>query len=270
MISSLSDAELHGLVDGQIEVHRRADILRRAAGSVADRERIAAWQGQGDLIRDAFQGVEREPLPSALDLRAPARLHALPLGRPTVASEQMPIASEPDRKRVRLLAPSLTVLVAACGVAATWFAGGFSAGVPQAVPASFEDVVAHRTSGVLTTSDEGVNIEPTAMPTAAIPDLTPLGFTLTGAEAQIGEPVSLVFRYRNAAAEQVAIGVARTNAGAGQRTLGAGRSIPGKAMPVGDALVWHAGNRTYALAGTLGPERLRTLLGSLRDLALEE
>ena len=71
---------MHGLVDGRVEPARRADLLRRLAGSPADRAVVEAWQDQADLIREAFREVSTEMLPVALDL-APPRLRSVDVDR---------------------------------------------------------------------------------------------------------------------------------------------------------------------------------------------
>ncbi len=259
----LSDAELHGLIDGQIEVHHRADILRRAAASTIDRERIGSWQSQCELIRAAFQSVDREPLPSALDLRAPARLHAVPPSRTSAFLDDAPPIVAAGRSRNRLILPSLAALIAAAGLVATWLAGGFSLAYPDA--ASPDEVLARRTSGENPAVPiDGMAIQtPSAMPTATIPDLTTLGFTLTEAEVQTGEPSSMLFHYRNAGFQQITLGVSRSD----QTLPPADASRP---VSVGKSLVWHVGTRAYALAGDLQRDQLRALVPVVRDLALDE
>lgn len=254
----LSDAELHGLIDGQIEVHHRADILRRAAASPSDRERIGSWQSQCEMIRAAFQGIDREPLPSVLDLRAHARLHAVTPIRASLPNDDAPPIVTAERRRMRLLMPGLTASVAVVGLLATWFAGGFSLSVPE--PVSADEMLAQRTAGA--TGSGAASTIQTPMATSAIPDLASIGFALTGADVQPGDPASMVFRYRNAGSEQIALGVACSDK---PPAVTASR-----AALVGEALVWHAGRRTYALAGNLRPERLKALLPAVRDLALDE
>ena len=78
--SALAEAELHGLVDGRVAPGRRADLLRRLAGSPADRLVVEAWQDQADLLREAFREVPTEALPAALDL-APPRLRSVDVNR---------------------------------------------------------------------------------------------------------------------------------------------------------------------------------------------
>ena len=66
--SPVAEADLHAFVDGWLPVDRRTDILRLLASSRADRALVEAWQDQTDALRGAFAGVEREPLPAALNL----------------------------------------------------------------------------------------------------------------------------------------------------------------------------------------------------------
>ena len=267
--SHLSEAEIHGLIDGQIEADRRADILRRAAASATDRSRIEVWQEQADLVRAAFRGVDKEPVPSALSLQPSARLLCLPpASAATPKAEKFdgaPLAIVPDRAKWRQYAVVvITVAVVATGLAGAWLAAGSSpvgADLATAARAPVEDVLAARTAAVLATPpSKAISSPPMAMPTSSIPDLTSVGFTLSGADAQAAEPVSLVFRYRNAAAEQIVIGVTRAPHEWQRSSPGANR----------DVVVWRVGAKAYAIAGTLRPDRLRAIAASLRDEAIDE
>ena len=271
--SFLSEAELHGLVDGQIEAERRADVLRRAAKSVIDRERIEAWQGQAELIRAAFRGIDKEVVPPALDLQPPVRLLCLPpaLAARSEAADVAPLTVVvSDRPKMwRLAVAGLTVLVVGGGLFVTarvsgmWPSGHFAMQSKSAelLSGTVEDVLAGRTAGALAaTLESSAPAKPVAMPTTSIPDLTSIGFTLSGAKSQVGELVSLVFRYRNAADEQIVIGVARAP---GEWRQG----VPGA---FDDVVVWRVGGKAYAIGGTLRPDRLRAIAASLRDEAIEE
>ena len=267
--SQLSEAELHGLIDGHLEADRRADILRRAAASTTDRDRIEAWQEQADLIRRAFRGVDKEAVPSTFDLQSPARLLSLPPLSPTNTKNNeddvAPLVIVPNRARWRQCAVGgITVAIIASGLAGAWFAAASSpigSDLTTTARDTVEDILAARTAAVLAAAPPtDLPTKPVAMPTSSIPDLTSVGFTLSGADTQPGEPVSLVFRYRNGAAEQIVIGVARAPHDWQRGLPGANR----------DVVVWRVGGKAYAIAGTLRPERLRAIAASLRDEAIEE
>ena len=276
--SFLSEAELHGLVDGHVEANRRADVLRRAASSDADRARIEAWQEQADMIRAAFRGVDRESVPAALDLQPPARVISLapvrsPLLERTGAHASAPLMSDVPKSRASaVVVAASTMLVIAGGLAGAWVIAGSTPVVLRTAEASsgtVEDVLAQRTANVLVSGKSSAaqsspsnapSGAPVAMPTTSIPDLTSIGFTLSGAEAQPVEPASLVFRYRNTADEQIVIGVARA-------PLEWRKGLPDVGR---DVVVWRVGGKAYAIGGTLRPERLRAIATSLRDEAIEE
>ena len=254
--SFLSETELHGLVDGHIANGRRGDLLRRAAASPSDRERIASWQDQNDLIRATFRSVEREPVPPTLDLRTPARFQSVPPAE--VATAVVPgtvaVAGRPEPRR-RVVGTLFTTLIVAGGLVGAW-AIGESHGRPVA-GAPIEDDLSRRAVVALGADPGGAaTTEAVSMPTTSIPDLSAAGFWLSRAELQRREPVSLVFHYRNAASERIAIGVARTNAE--------------PAAQGDDVVVWRKGTRAYAVTGTLRRDRLRSIAAALRGRVLAE
>lgn len=249
--SVLSDADLHGLVDGHIDPDRRANVLRRAAASQRDRELIEAWQDQNDMIRAAFAGVEREPLPRSLDLRTPPQLHVIPLAAPAAATSAKPA---PWRN---MAVAAATVAMVVAGLAGSWYIAGLPADDergPTARVTDEERVLANRTVGALAFNEtDGSITAPVAEPppTAAIPDLSNAGFTFIGAQTRGVSPKSVIFLYRNALDDRVAIGVSR--------------AVEGDAAPVErtGGYIWHRRNVAYAIFGTVGGQRLRALAASL-------
>lgn len=255
--SLLSDADLHGLVDGHIGADRRADVLRRAAASPRDRALIESWQDQNDLIRAAFAGVENEPLPRALDLRTPPQLRAVPLvtGAPPAA------AKAPRWGRIAVTMATATVVAA--GLAGSWYVaaspsdGGpapFAGATVSARATDGERMLADRTVAALafgeTDVPQGAAIaEPP--PVAAIPDLSQAGFTFTGAEARGLSPKTVIFRYRNGRDERVAIGARRASGDDSEPAQHDG------------GFTWNSRHVTYAVYGTVGPERLHAIAATL-------
>ena len=249
--SLLSDADLHGLVDGHIDADRRADVLRRAAASPRDRALIETWQDQADLIRAAFAGIEREPLPSSLDLRAPPRLHAVPL----LASPPQAVA----RRRTwrRSLGAAATTVAVGIGLAGSWYVAGLPAAglrTPGLPTPGEERMLVDRTVAALAFGEADAPFQvATAEPptTTAIPDLSNAGFTFTGAEARGVSPKSLIFRYRNADGERVAIGAART------------QGDDSSPVPRDNGFTWRNGRVVYSVFGTVASERLGAIAGAL-------
>ena len=112
---------------------------------------------------------------------------------------------------------------------------------------SVDDTLRARTASAL------ADTTGTVLPTATIPDLGAAGFMLVGAESRISEPASLVFRYRNAAAERIVISIARTSSA---------RARP--PAPGGDVILWRGGTNTFAIAGTIKAERLHAIAVALQ------
>lgn len=249
----LSEADLHGLVDGHLDLDRRADVLRRAAASPRDRALVESWQDQNDLIRAAFAGVERETIPSALDLRRPPQLHAVPL-------PALEVRATASRWRRVAGSAATSAVVGLCLVGA-WFVAERPVEMPASVPHAAigdpgERMLADRTMSALAFGEiDPVTSPATAEPppTARIPDLSSAGFTFLGAEARGVSPRYVVFRYSNGADERVAIGA----------THAEGSDSPPARRESG--FTWHSGRVAYAIFGTVGPERLRTIARSLRD-----
>ena len=252
----LSEADLHGLVDGNLDADRRADVLRRAAASPRDRALVEAWQDQNDLIRAAFAGVEHEPIPSTLDLRRPPQLHAMPL-------PALEVGAQPPRWR-RAGGLAATIVVVTAGLAGSWFI----AGRPDDPVASIalapvvgsadlgERMLADRTMSALAFGE----IDPATPsgpaeppPTSSIPDLSSAGFTFLGAEARGISPRYVVFRYRDRADGRIAIGMAHADIG----------DVPPARREAG--FTWRSGRISYAVFGTVSTERLRAVVGSLHD-----
>ncbi|WGJ13976.1 hypothetical protein QEV83_15085 [Methylocapsa sp. D3K7] len=59
----VSEAELHGFVDGGLEHGRRAAVSAFLAASPADAARVDTWRRQNEAIRAAFAPVPAPPLP---------------------------------------------------------------------------------------------------------------------------------------------------------------------------------------------------------------
>ena len=251
--SFLAEADLHGLVDDRLGPDRRVEVLRRLSLLPADRARVAAWQMQNDLIRGAFAGIEHETLPPALDLALAPHLSKV--------ADIAPLSVDnPRSSRARRGAATLaTLLLATLSLGGMWLmltANENEEGALAPLRGTIDANVASRATKALigdartrpvTGADDG-------LPTTAIPDLSQAGFILSGAESSAGAPAALLFHYRNADADQLVISVARS---------------PGETstMPtsMGRALSWHRHDKAYALAGTIGPDRLRDIALSLQE-----
>lgn len=255
------DADLHGLVDGHIEPDRRAETLRRLAASPADRARVEAWQSQNDQLRSAFAGVDREPLPFVLDVTAKPRLQAIGANDSPLVDQIGAVRKASARRRPVGLAIA-TILVIAAGLGGTWLVLD-SADTDESISAaqlrgSVDATLATRSAEALgqmapaaVSPDSGAKL-----PSTDIPDLRASGFSFTGAEVTAAEPASILFRYQNAAAERVAVSVARATPN------DVAKAPP---VPIGSAYSWHKRDNAFAIAGTLRPARLRAIAVALQN-----
>jgi anti-sigma factor RsiW len=64
----VSEAELHGFVDGDLDRGRREAVEAFLAASPADAARVETWRRQNESIRAAFAAIETGPLPWSLPL----------------------------------------------------------------------------------------------------------------------------------------------------------------------------------------------------------
>jgi anti-sigma factor RsiW len=64
----VSEAELHGFVDGDMDRGRREAVQAFLAASRGDAARVETWRRQNETIRAAFAPVETGPLPWSLPL----------------------------------------------------------------------------------------------------------------------------------------------------------------------------------------------------------
>ena len=258
------DADLHGLVDGHIEADRRADALRRLAGSPSDRAKVEAWQSQNDLLRSAFAGIDREPLPAILDLRAKPRLQCIAANDSPLV-EPVGGAFQAAPRQGRFGVAVATILLIALAVGATWAV--LNSADPEdtiATPklrGSVDAALASRSADAISRPAPVLAVTPLRegdrLPTSRIPDLRDAGFSFISAEIDASDPASILFRYQNGMGERVAVSVAY-----------AAPQDEDKTAPVriGNAYSWRKRDHAFSIAGTLRPGRLRAMaLALLND-----
>ncbi len=255
--SSVGEADLHALVDNRLESDRRAEVLRRLATSPADRARVEAWQEQNESIRSAFDGIAREAIPRVLDIAPVSSLHGF--------TDADPLSLEGTRfEQARKGAATLaTLLLVAVGVGGSWLllaSSGRNETVASApMRGTVDEAVALRAAQGFGVDGAQAPEVTEALPTTTIPDLSPAGFTLVGAESNLAAPASLVFRYRNPDAEQIVISVARSQGSASSGPTRVGRTFS-----------WHRRDKVFAIAGTLVPTRLHDIAVALQDNAAQD
>jgi anti-sigma factor RsiW len=69
----VSEVELHGFVDGDLDRGRREAVQAFLAASPEDAARVETWRQQNETIRAAFARVETGPLPWSLPLAPGAK-----------------------------------------------------------------------------------------------------------------------------------------------------------------------------------------------------
>ncbi len=247
------------VVDGQLPLERRADVLRLLATSKEDRATVESWQDQNDILRNAFAGVEREPLPNILNVA--------PLPYLRVASDSAPpLSTHIPRKRHagsgrHVVAALSVVAVTLAGAAGAWTlrgATGWDGKAEARLDGPRERELAGRAitalDGFAGAAQRAARNTRNELPTRAIPDLGRAGFDLVRADAAQA-PASLVFIYEDAFTDRVAISVshaAQPNAG-------------GALARIGEAYSWQRRDKVYAIAGTISAGRLRNLAVALQS-----
>jgi anti-sigma factor RsiW len=70
---NVSEAELHGYADGELEQGRQEAVRRHLAVSLADAARVESWRRQNETIRSAVPPVQASQLPRSLLVSAQRR-----------------------------------------------------------------------------------------------------------------------------------------------------------------------------------------------------
>ena len=68
----VSEADLHGYVDGQLPAWRYGEVERYLASHADDRARVETWRRHKEMLNRLLDPVLHEPLPARLPLRRPA------------------------------------------------------------------------------------------------------------------------------------------------------------------------------------------------------
>lgn len=85
----ISEAELHGFVDGGLERSRYAAVQAFLAASPANAARVETWQRQNEIIRAAFASMKVAPLPLSFAESSGAAQAAFPGGWRSEASSRL-------------------------------------------------------------------------------------------------------------------------------------------------------------------------------------
>ena len=263
----VSEAELHGFVDGDMDRGRREAVQAFLAASPEDAARVETWRRQNETIRAAFAPVERGPLPWSLPL-APGAEGAAASGRAAGGQAE---ASGSHAWRARWFARLIGLSFASgalLAASAAYLAGFVNA--PEAAPPSLEgstpagmnDSFVTRAMAALRAFEPpptAVRLSPNSdgpgQDAAApiLPNLPVEGLKLAGVRAMPGEQGQmscLVYARPDAANIALCVEKAGDPGETAARTAG---NFPSAAIH------WRQKGANYALVGALPEAGLRSL-----------
>ena len=267
----VSEAELHGFADGDLDPGRREAVQAFLAASPGDAARVETWRRQNEMIRAAFAVAETGALPWSLPL-APAAGGVVAAGHAAGGGAE-PSGSPSWRARWlwRLIGLSFAsgALLAA---SAAYLAGRVNA--PEAAPSSSEgptpaamtDTFVTRAMSALQAFEpplSAVRLSPNSdrsgQDTAApiLPNLPVEGLKLAGVRAMPGEQgqMSCLF-YARPDAANIALCV--------EKVGDPGETVPRVSGNFPSAAIhWRQRGANYALVGALPEARLRSLADAI-------
>jgi anti-sigma factor RsiW len=267
----VSEAELHGLVDGDLDSGRREAVEAYLAASPEDAARVETWRWQNETMRAAFAPVDQGALPWPLPL-AP-RAGEATAGHPVLGHAEAR-ASHAWRERwfARLIGLSFAsgALLAA---GAAYLSG--RANAPEAAPHSARSAAAARTNYTFVAQAVSA-LRAFAPPAAAVrlspnaegpgqdaaapilPSLSIDGLRLAGVRAMPGgqgQMLCLIYARPDAANLALCAGKAGD----------AGESAPRVSGNFPSATIaWRQNGADYALTGALPESELRALADTAR------
>jgi anti-sigma factor RsiW len=263
----VSEAELHGYVDGDMDRGRREAVEAFLAASPADAARVETWRRQNEWIRAVFAPVETGPLPWSLPLAAGAEGVA---ATGHAAGEQAE-ASGSHAWRARWFARLIGLSFAGGALlagGAAYLAGRVNA--PEAAPASLEGPTPAGTNDTFVTRamsalrafeppPAAVHLSPNSdgpgQDTAAsiLPSLPMEGLKLAGVRAMPGEQGQMLcLFYARPDAANIALCVEKAVDQSDTVAHAAG-NFPSAAIH------WRQRGANYALVGALPEAGLRSL-----------
>lgn len=269
-----TDADLNGLVDGQLDSGRQAEILQRLKTYPAEAAKVEAWREQNDLIRATFSEVASEPVPVSLLLTPPPRLRCVATNGQTTspmpeAAEGAPLVT--DMRRARRARAGLGILAGCFVGAGVWLVLDRShdarvapetafTGPDGSLIAPIVDVLPYDPKQDRGASGAAAAVEHDDLPTRTIPDLGQTGLRFVGATIQ--SKGALILAYEDGATGRVIVTVSRSDK--------AEPSIVSAKHAEPEALSWQRHGATYTVSGTLPDHRLRLVAATLRAQQRQE
>ncbi len=271
-LPSISDEDLHGFVDGELDPARKKAMLAHLQDCPADAARAEAWRRQNEALRAAFADVLTEPASPSL---LPCAMSAF--------ADIGPSASGPGSSKApggRFRSGGLTTvglgLAFAAGVATALAAGMIAErldarkqprlGTESRVPIARNDDVpfVDRTLQAVVPYEPGLADNGSAKRPFAelliVPNLSDAGLTLTGIRTSPGSPSAApCLLYRTGTDIEVTLCIDKARGETEPRA-------PKPNDPTRPALSWRQKGARYTLAGGLAEAEL----GLLADRARAE
>ncbi len=268
----VSEEELHGFADGDIDRGRREAVEAFLAASPGDAAQVETWRRQNETIRAAFAPVETGPLPWFLPL-APGAGGAAATGHASAGHAE---ASGSHAWRARWFAPLIALSFASgalLAAGAAYLAGFVNA--PETAlsspegppPAEMNDTFVTRAKSALREFEPplgAVRLPPNSdgpgQDTAApiLPNLPAEGLKLAGVRAMPGEQgqMSCLF-YERPDEANIALCV--------EKAGDPGETVPHVSGNYPSATIyWRQKGANYALVGPLPEDGLRSLADRVR------
>jgi anti-sigma factor RsiW len=276
---TVSDEDLHALVDGEADPGQREALLRFLETSPEEAARVEAWRRQNETIRAAFARVITEPIPFSLSLsaRGADRSGACRLAAraaPAGSAEMAAAARHRPPLRHRPVLLTLLAFTSGFGLAAAVILG----------PGLIEQTVVQSQIGALPKTRDSL-VEParaaldalsalrldrvpgTAAVTQAaaeaalvVPNLSRFGMRLAGVKVfpNGASDASLCLIYSLETGPKAALCIERTDDGSNSEPrMAANASGPG-------SISWRQKGARYALAGPLSETELRRIADAAR------
>jgi anti-sigma factor RsiW len=271
----VEEADLHALVDGEIDAERRRKVEDHLLAHPEDAALVECWRRQNASLRAAFEPVALEMLPLSLKdaaTRAPASSQgpietgAIHWGRPGASRPSQRLDEiRANRRRQAILSTLLTLLAGAAvaGLAALVLAGRGEAPHPP-ISAFFTQSYAGRaalTYATYVTDPRPVEIDISRRGELVAwlqervgfsrpPDLASLGLRLLGGRVAPGvaAPAGLLI-YERADGARVGLYFERAEAGGAPQAPRVGQGV--------QAVEWRASGFAFVLVGPLGAEDMQ-------------
>ena len=275
MNTRVEEAELHALVDGELDAERRRRVEDHLLTHPEDAALVEGWRRQNAAMRAAFEPVLRENLPLSLrdaaarppaPAQGPIETGAIQWGRPGASRPAHRLDDlRASRRRQALLSTALTVLAAAAvaGIVALVFVGGHDSPRPPATALATQSYAgrAGLTYATYATDPRPVEIDISRrgelvawlkerVGFARPPDLAALGLRLMGGRVAPGvaAPAGLLL-YERADGARLGLYFERAEAAGAPQSPRGGLGVT--------AIEWRSGGFAFVLVGPLAPEEMQ-------------